>query len=475
MTICLNFNPFWCIINKDSKYEKNHCNYNNFFHCFVFFRFYNLEKRVIFDWDQENYSFQVKRILVEKRLTLIGPRVKDETGFFLAPYFFYLLTPFYFFTTLHPSALIIFLIFYNSLSFFLSFYFLKNLFGIWQAIFFLAFWSINYLLINFETTPWNPIVIPIATIIVWHLTKLSFEDKNNKWWFYLFSGFLIGFFNNFHFQFILLLIFFLFFEVILSINKKKLSIKKFILILLGYFLTFLPIIIFDFRHNFLNLKGFQQLFFSSKLKSKDINIWWEVFSNFLQPIIQVNNVLMTKLFYLIFIFIILYLIKKTQKRFFKLFYQLTLFLWLIFPLFFIFYGQRPSEYYFIFLYPFIYITLIELLRRLNKFLPLVIFVIIFLSTKEEIYLELKNQPQSLFYKIQTIKKIKEIVNSQKFNISFSTPLGRNHGFSYLIDYFQIKQSRNFKDPLIEIRIPPKREDVKINEEIGIKIPKELKK
>ncbi len=445
------------------------------FSLFCFLRFYNIEKRVGFDWDQEHLSYQVKKILADHKLTLIGPRVKDEVGFFLAPYFFYLLTPFYFLTNLHPSALIIFLIFYNSLSFFLSFYFLKRLFGFWQAIFFLVFWSINYFLISFETTPWNPIVIPLATIIVWCLAKLSFEEKNKKWWFYLFSGFLIGFFNNFHFQFILLLIFFLFFEVILSIKKKKLKIKNFFSILLGYFLSFLPIVIFDFRHNFLNLKGFQQLFFSSNSQDKDINVWWEVFSNFLQPIIQINNVLIAKLFYLIFILIILYLIKKIKKQFLKLFYQSTLFLWLIFPLFFIFYGQRPSEYYFIFLYPFIYLALIELFLRLNKFLPLFILIVFFLLTKEQISFKLKNNSYGLYYKIQTIKKIKEIVGNKEINISFSAPLGLNFGFSYLLDYFHIKQSNNPKNLSIEIKIPPEKDYLKISDAIGIKIPKELKK
>lgn len=443
------------------------------FSLFCFLRFYNLEKRVGFDWDQEYLSYQIKKILIDHKLTLIGYRVRDENSFFLAPYFFYLLTPFYFLTNLHPSALIIFLIFYNSFSFLLSLYFLNRLFGFWQTIFFLSFWSINYFLINFETTAWNPIVVPLATIIVWYLAKLSFEEKNKKWWFYLFSGFLIGFFNNFHFQFILLLIFFLFFQIILSVSKKKFKIKNFTLILLGYSLSFLPIIIFDFRHNFLNLKGFQQLFFSSNSQGKDINVWWEVFSNFLQPIIQVNNLLITKLFYLIFILIILYLTKKTQKRFLKLFYQSTLFLWLIFPLFFIFYGQRPSEYYFIFLYPFIYLVLIEFFLRLNKLLPLIIVIIIFLLTKEAIDVKLKEKSLGMFYKIQTIKKIKETVDDKKFNISFSTPLGFNYGFSYLIDYFQVKQSGNFKDPLIEIRIPPREKDIKINQQIGIKIPREL--
>ncbi len=51
-------------------------------------------------------------------------------------------------------------------------------------------------------------------------------------------------------------------------------------------------------------------------------------------------------------------------------------------------------------------------------------------------------------------------------------LGLNSGFNYLIDYYQIKQTGNWKDPLVEIRIPPKENDVIIYN-IGIKIPKEL--
>jgi DNA-dependent RNA polymerase auxiliary subunit epsilon len=86
---------------------------------------------------------------------------------------------------------------------------------------------------------------------------------------------------------------------------------------------------------------------------------------------------------------------------------------------------------------------------------------------------LKTNSQSLYYKDLTAKKIKQMLNDKNFNISFSTPLGLNNGFKYLIDYYQIKQTSNFKDPLVEIRIPPRENDLKISDDIGIKIPKEL--
>jgi hypothetical protein len=41
---------------------------------FSYLRFFNLEKRFVFDWDQENICYSVKNI-INGKLTLIGPRV----------------------------------------------------------------------------------------------------------------------------------------------------------------------------------------------------------------------------------------------------------------------------------------------------------------------------------------------------------------------------------------------------------------
>jgi hypothetical protein len=54
------------------------------FFIFSFLRFYHLEKRFVFDWDQENICYSVKNI-IKGKLTLIGPRVVSDAGFFLGP------------------------------------------------------------------------------------------------------------------------------------------------------------------------------------------------------------------------------------------------------------------------------------------------------------------------------------------------------------------------------------------------------
>ena len=262
----------------------------------------------------------------------------------------------------------------------------------------------------------------------------------------------------------------------MNLHQKKFALKNFIFLLSGYILLFTPLFIFDLRHNFLNSKAFYQFFFvNSSYYEKDINVWWVVFSNFLQPLLfYQNSVLITKLFYVFILFILFFLIKK-EKDFNKIFFLATFFLWLIFPLFFILYGQRPSEYYFIFLYPFIYLMIIRLFTLIKKNFILVIILISFLVLEsEKIKTVLKDNLLGLYYKNQVAQKMRVLTYGKKFNISFSTPLGQNYGFSYLIDWYQIKQTGNFKDPLVEIRIPPKKGDIKINETIGIKIPKQLR-
>jgi hypothetical protein len=241
---------------------------------------------------------------------------------------------------------------------------------------------------------------------------------------------------------------------------------------------FLPLFIFDLRHQFLNTKAFFNFFFGSeKALNKDLSIWWSVFGNFLKPLILVGdpfkNQWPTKIFYFLNLFIIFFLQKK-EKGFKKRFFQSSLILWIFFPLAFMFWGKRPAEYYFIFLYPFIYLTLINFFTKIKKSLILIfILIFIFFSTKKNIFSTFKNNYFGFYYKEKIAKIIKEKTKGKKFNISFDVPLGMNHGFNYFFDWYQIKQTGDFSDPLIEVRIPPKKNDIVIDK-IGIKFPQELK-
>jgi len=444
------------------------------FALFAFFRFYNLDKRVGFDWDQEQFSTQIREIIVNHKLTLLGPRVVSDTGFFLGPYFTYFLIPFYLLTNLHPSALIYFLIFFNILFFTASFFIIKKLFRFQSAIFFLLLWSVNPLLIKYDAVPWWPLTIPLGVILTWFTLYKIYKSNTIKDWFIL--GAILGLFMNMHFQFIFIILFSGFFllNLVFIEKKNKFDLKKILSFLLTFLVFFTPLLLFDLRHNFLNIGLFTKFFLSKEtVLNHDPNVWFIVFTNFLQSFIFIKSELIAKIFYFVLLIIIIYLFKK-RKKFYKLFYLTTLFLWLIFPLFFILYGKRPSEYYFIFLFPFILIIIIDFILMSKKKYVLYFLILIFFSLNiQKTLFNLNVNKFGLYYKDSVVKKIKERVINKKFNISFDVPLGRNTGFRYLLDHYKIKQTGNWDDPLVEIRIPPKENDIKV-EEIGIKIPKELR-
>lgn len=441
------------------------------FFIFSFFRFYNLEKRIGFAWDQERDAFIIKDLIINHKLTLIGPRVVSDTGFFLGPYYYYLLLPFYFFSRLDPKAIIYFVYFFNILFFISCFFIIKKLFSPLVASLFLLFWSVNLYLIKIDIISWNVLLIPLGILFNWWLIfQLSRETGTRK---IFLLGFLNGFFLNFHFQFIFINFFTLVY-IFLLFKKKKFKNSLWFYYFFGFLITFIPLLIFDLRHNFLNIKLMTNWFLGQKKTlGIDRGIWLQVWGYFLSSIIFSSKIYLVKFFYLFFGLLLFFLI-KIKKGFYQLFYQSTLILWFVFPLAFIIYGQRPSEYYFLFLLPFVFLGIIDFFITINKKNLLLIYLLsLIIFNRIKLNKALNNSSFSLFYKIKTVKKINELTRGKKFNLSISAPIGQNNGFSYLIDFYQVKKTNNWQDPLVEIRIPPEETDIKINDDIGIRIPKEL--
>jgi hypothetical protein len=243
----------------------------------------------------------------------------------------------------------------------------------------------------------------------------------------------------------------------------------------SFAINFIPLLIFDFRHQFLNSKLFLNFFFTEKNISTDKNVWFFIFQNAFWPVFFLKSTKMVILFYFFIIITLLLLINK-KKDFYRKFFISFLGIWLITPLVFSFYGKRPSEYYFFFLYPFIFITIIEFFLVLKKDWILIIYCFFLLCAN---FFPLKKTLESydfgLYYKEKAVKKLIEVVDQKKkFNISYNMPLGLNNGYNYLIDYYQFKQSGDFRHPLVELRVPAQNDDIKVGK-IGLKVPKEVLK
>ncbi|GAB4219349.1 MAG: hypothetical protein Fur009_5080 [Candidatus Microgenomates bacterium] len=123
---------------------------------------------------------------------------------------------------------------------------------------------------------------------------------------------------------------------------------------------------------------------------------------------------------------------------------------------------------------YLYLLIILFFEKIKfKSILILYLLIIFIINKNQLLSVFNDDLNGLYYKDKAIKYIKKITKAKKnFNISFKVTIGENHGYNYLIEYYNIKQSGNFNDPLIEIVSPPEENNIKFGN-IGIKIPKEI--
>lgn len=424
----------------------------------LFLRLYHLPSSITFAWDQERDAFTVKQLLVDKKPILIGPRVVNDQGFMLGPYFFYLLVPFYLVTNLHPYATILFVAFYSLVFLLASFFILKKLFSQKIALIFTFIWSVLPLAISVDTISWNPLLVPFLFIFLFYLLKTLDFSKIKNW---LILGFYLGFSLNIHIQLVIFLfitfVFFLF-------NYQKYFLKNLFFLILGFLSSFLPLLIFDLRHQFLNLHLFLN-FFQNSASVKNPFAFIPVWTNYINAIFSIKYTLFSILFWVFLSFTLFFLSKSNKIN------RVLFFTWIFFPIIFIVYSKRPSEYYFNFCLPIIVLAFSQLIAKLKINFNLILLVGIFLSFFS-IFLKLQKktiQSFSLANKIQVVKYISQKVNHQKFNLSYDVPFGQNSGYSYLLDYFNNTPTNNPNDSLIQIIIPAKLNYPSFGD-ISLKIP-----
>lgn len=86
---------------------------------------------------------------------------------------------------------------------------------------------------------------------------------------------------------------------------------------------------------------------------------------------------------------------------------------------------------------------------------------------------LKTDYYSLKYKDELVRRLTERMKGKIFNLSYTTELTTDYGFRYLVDYYQLKPTGNWNDPLVQIKIPVDNQCSIRVANMGVIIPKEL--
>ncbi len=425
----------------------------------LFLKGHNLEKRLSFGWDQERDAQMVWDILKEGKLTLIGPRVISDDAFFLGPVWYYLLVPFYFLFGMNPLASGVFIIFFGVATTIGAYFVTKYFFGVKQAIIVSLIWASITDLVS-----WNPALIPLVTILLLLFLAKIVEGKDK---FIPYALLLIGISLQLHFQAVFFFIpFFLaiFFCVKVS---NRFPLNKLLLGALLFLLTLTPLLVFDLRHNFLNLKGFIKLFFSTTNdKSQFLGLYkfsWTIekyIENFSSIVpnkypATIKLLLGSSIFCLSIIGIFTSSISSRKK-------SLLLLLILLPPLMYSLYKGNISEYYFA-------LTFIPILIGFsNFFIKIKLFnignlaigiILIWLFVNRIILVTSNEDKQGLFYKKEAVKYIVDQKIDKIFNVSYSVPVNGDPGFRFLFKYFG-KEPQNIPEGhLWTIVIPANGENI----------------
>lgn len=135
----------------------------------IFLRFYQLESRLIFTYDQLDSAWAAKRILVDHIYPILGPGNKLGSGIFIGPAYYYLISVVYFFTDLNPIAAGIFAGLTSIFNFWVIYFVTKALFSKQVAIIALFVHTVAFSSITFDRTQWEINFVPSVSLIFFYL------------------------------------------------------------------------------------------------------------------------------------------------------------------------------------------------------------------------------------------------------------------------------------------------------------------
>ena len=149
----------------------------------IFLRFYEIETKSIFRYDQVDSAWAVQRIIVNHSFPLIGPANKLGSGLFVGPLYYYLISIFYFFTNLDPIAAGLFAGVTSIIGFFVIFFVFKKIFSLKVALVGLFINTLTYSSIYFDRIQWEINFVPIVSLLAFYFLYkiLNGEEKSIVW------------------------------------------------------------------------------------------------------------------------------------------------------------------------------------------------------------------------------------------------------------------------------------------------------
>lgn len=163
---------------------------------FIFLRFWDIEGRMQFTWDQVQNAWVMKDMLVDHKMPLEGMVAKLNSGIHIGPAYYYLLVPFYWVYNLEPVAAGVFAGVVALITAGVLFVAVKKLFSNRIALAALAFYTFSTRIITQDRIAWPVIFLPMLAIGVYFSLVRIMEGRTK---YLLLLAAVLGFSLHIHF------------------------------------------------------------------------------------------------------------------------------------------------------------------------------------------------------------------------------------------------------------------------------------
>jgi len=204
----------------------------------AFFRFYRIREYMTFLGDEGRDMLVVKRMIVDHKLTLLGPTT-SVGSMYMGPIYYYMMVPFLWLFNLDPVGPSIMVAILSVLTIYLLYRLVSEYFNRTAGIIASFLYAISPLTIIYGHSSWNPNVVPFFSILLMYSVLKIIVNKKNKWFIVL--GLTLGILLQLHY---VTFMFLLIIPACFIFTKCRLSIKSLIGGIFSFLVTYSPFLLF---------------------------------------------------------------------------------------------------------------------------------------------------------------------------------------------------------------------------------------
>jgi hypothetical protein len=238
---------------------------------------------VHFSYDQGDDLVEVRTLLIDRKLSLIG-RASGMQGIFMGPLWTWILAIPYILSRGSPSANVVFFAIIGTIAIWFTYLIVKRMTSKDTALITAFYVTFAGAFVSSSHIVLSPSPLTILMIFyIWFLWEIV---ERKKKYFFPFIGLLLGIFFQFEIAFALFMLPAALLIIIIFNKLELLKTRQALIGVLIFFLTFLPQLLFEFRHDFLMSKslvnyfsgknislGREELKFSERLVSRGSSLW----------------------------------------------------------------------------------------------------------------------------------------------------------------------------------------------------------